>query len=104
MNGAQSNGNVQSLRLTVEQQAALNSGNDWLRMTAEQEQFVKTAGANETCIFYGDALIRLSKARLVAMIEQAVKSAIHSALEILGTEKFAEFELDPLTLGCTSCA
>lgn len=97
----ESTGSVQSLRLTVDQQAALNNDSYWLRMTAEQEQLVKTVGADETCIFYGDALIRLSKTKLVAMVEQAVKSAIRSALEILGTEKFAEFELDPMTLGCT---
>ena len=91
-----------SIQLTAAQRAELNgSDGEWLNLTEDQRQVVQSAGADETCIFYGDSLIRLKRANLKSMIEQAVQSATRDALALLGTDRFSDIEVDSVPLGCT---
>ncbi len=91
-----------AIQLTADQQAAMESPDcDWLQLNEEQRHVVQSVSTDETCIFYGDALIRLKRAELTRMIEQAVQSATRDALALLGADRFSDIEVDSVPLGCT---
>ena len=95
---------IQTITLTAEQVDAMsNPDSDWLRMTQEQEQFIKSAAPDETCIFFEDVIIRLSKDRCEAIHEVAFKTALLAALEQIGAtaESNVEVKCVPPELGQT---
>jgi len=95
-------GKLRSIPLTSKQAAALY-GQDagCLQLSDAHEHLIKSAAADEVCLFYGDALIRVSKARLLSMQKQAFLSAMHGALAILGTNRFDDFRVDMPEFGQT---
>ena len=95
---------IESMELTVEQIDSMNNPNcDWLRMTPDQEEFIRASGPDETCTFYNNAIIRLPKDRLRAMYKAAVIAAIHAGMEQIGATKHTVFqtECDQPELGQT---
>ncbi len=95
---------IESMELTAEQMDCMNNpAVDWLRMTPEQEEFIRAAGPDETCMFYSDAIIRLPRVRLRAIYDAAVRSAIHAGMTQIGATKHTNFQTqcDELELGQT---
>lgn len=68
-------------------------GVEWLALTPEQEDFIRSAGPDEACTFYGDVIIRMPKARLEAAHESAFKTAATAALELIGATADTEVQV-----------
>ena len=92
-----------SIPLTPDQQASMRSGSDWLMLTAEQLALIKSTGPGETCMFFGNELIKLSNARLEAIQKVAFDEAAIKALQELGPSDDADvkFEVGDIALGQT---
>ena len=86
---------IESMALNRQQIESMNNPEaDWLGMTPEQEQFIKAAGANETCLFYGDEILRLQHGQLLAIYEVAFKAAANAAIKLLGATDGMNVRLD----------
>lgn len=76
---------VESMPLTREQIATMTGQPvDWLMLTAEQEDFMRTNAPGDVFMFYGDAILKLHEDRLAQIMEVAFKAACQAALELLG--------------------
>lgn len=85
---------IQSISLTREQiQQMIHPTSDWMRLTPEQEEFIRATGTGEQCTFYGDEILRLSNRQLEAIYEVAFKQAAAAALKELGRNLEEDIEV-----------
>ena len=91
-----------SMPLTAEQRIAMRSDSAWLKMTPEQEDFIRSTQPGQVCCFYDDNILRVTEEQMSRAMETAFKAAASSAAKDLGlTGHVADFEIhcDPPELG-----
>jgi hypothetical protein len=76
--------NVESMPLTKEQIATMTGEPaDWLMLTPEQEDFMRTNAPGEVFMFYGGSILKLHEDRLGMIMKVAFQAACRAALEML---------------------
>jgi len=95
----------ESIKLTgdqVECQGA--AGPDWMRLTADQYELIRTCGADRRCAFIGDELVRMPLDQFERMLSAGFKAAAHSAIKSLGlsnADEIKDIDMNPYELGAT---
>jgi hypothetical protein len=87
---------VDALPLTSEQIEIMRgeSDADWLKLTPEQESFLRSATPGQCCMFYGDEILKMPAPRLEEIMSVAFKAAATAAFHLLEVADDAEYEFD----------
>lgn len=95
----------ESIKLTQDQVRALGKpGSDWLQLTTEQHELVRTCGSDRRCAFVGDELVRMPLDQFERMLGAGFKAAAHSAIKGLGlsnADEIKDIDMNPYELGAT---
>lgn len=83
-----------TIALTRDQVASLRAPEgDWLRMTPEQQHFIKSTPPGMTCFFFDEVIVRVSEAQLTAAMEVAFKTAANAALQLINSPQGVQVQL-----------
>lgn len=78
---------IESVKLTDEQVHVREQGSmDWLLLTSDQYELIRTCGPDRACMFLGDELVRMPKKQVAELIKSAFDCAYRSAFATLGLE------------------
>jgi heme/copper-type cytochrome/quinol oxidase subunit 4 len=72
--------------------ARAQGGDDWLEMTTEQFDLIRTCGPDRRCMFIGDELVRMPSAMAPKIMKNAYDAATYAAIGMLGLKHSEELQ------------
>lgn len=84
---------IQSMPLTAFQRERMSSDCEWVKLTSEQERFVRDSPQGHACLFYGDDIIRAPGDRIAEVLACAFKPAVNAAIAELGLAANSDFKI-----------
>jgi len=94
---------IEAIKLTDKQlHARAEGGGDWMEITTEQHDLIRTCGPDRRCMFLGDELVRMPAEMIPKIMKNAFDAATYAAIGMLGLKRDDEMRsiaMDDISLG-----